>query len=203
MPRIRAANITEHKAMTRRQVLDAAYLILESSGYEGLTLGEVAAEIGIGRTTLYQYFAHRDDLLAALVEDLLPDVIERLVGSAPVASDYSNQLAELALKTVDFIASDPVLGLILHREVSKLSSEAQTRVLAAHAGLGQAFGQLYGRGVASGELVEMPVRLAGRFIEGLIMAAAKFLIESENAEEERAGIEASLVGMLLGGLKLQ
>ena len=80
MPRIRAGSIEEHKVLTRRQILEAARMLLAETGNGDLNLGDLAAVAGIGRTTLYEYFTDRDDLIASLVEDALPGVIAGLVG---------------------------------------------------------------------------------------------------------------------------
>ena len=76
MPRIRAASIDEHKALTKRALLDAAQALIRESGTADLPLGEIAIAAGVGRTTLYDYFDDRDDLIATLVEDELPGVVE-------------------------------------------------------------------------------------------------------------------------------
>ena len=47
MPRIRAANIEEHKELTRAQVLEAAERLFGEFGYEDVALGDVAAAVGI------------------------------------------------------------------------------------------------------------------------------------------------------------
>lgn len=72
MPRIKAATLAEHRANQRRAVLDAARDILVEVGGEALSLSDVAARVGLARSSLYQYFASRQDLLDALVEDLFP-----------------------------------------------------------------------------------------------------------------------------------
>ena len=63
MPRIRAETIAEHRALTRSQVLEAAKELIADLGSAEITLGEIASAVGIGRTTLYEYFADRDDVL--------------------------------------------------------------------------------------------------------------------------------------------
>ena len=59
---------------TRRELLDAATAVLTKDS--AASLAEVAAAAGVGRTTLHRYFATRDELVRALVEDAL-DRVER------------------------------------------------------------------------------------------------------------------------------
>lgn len=49
---------------TREALLQAFLKALFARGYEALTVGDVAAEANIGRSTFYEHFNGKDDLLA-------------------------------------------------------------------------------------------------------------------------------------------
>lgn len=200
MPRIRAANIEEHKELTRSQVLRSAEQLFGEFGYEDVSLGDVASAVGIGRTTLYDYFKDKEDLLATLVEETLPQSIDEMVATIPDGLSPRDRLAALSVKMVEFVATDPTLGLILHREVAKLSEEAQARVAVAHEGLSGEFVAIYRAGVMSGELKQLPFDLIGRLLQDLIMSAAKTLIDSPDPKKRRAEITDAMVDVLLGGM---
>lgn len=197
MPRIRAASIHEHKALTRQALLEAAYSLIDEAGTAEVSLGEVALSAGIGRTTLYDYFTDRDDLIAALVEDELPVVISELIGRVDRSLPIESQLAELAVKTVEFVATDPVYGVILHREVGKMSLEAQERIRASHSDLSATMAGLYARGVTEGLFDPLPPALAGRLIQDTIMSAARVLI---SGSADREAVTDGLRRFLLQGL---
>ena len=55
-------------------------------------------------------------MIATLVEEELPHVISELIESVPNTQSVDRRLADLAAVTVEFVASDPVFGVILHRE---------------------------------------------------------------------------------------
>jgi TetR/AcrR family transcriptional repressor of lfrA len=57
---------TPTRTRTRRAILDAAVTVLARD--PSASLGEIAAEAGVGRTTVHRYFAERATLIAALVE---------------------------------------------------------------------------------------------------------------------------------------
>jgi AcrR family transcriptional regulator len=132
MPRIRADTIDEHKAISRRALLGAAHRIIEEAGTADVPLGEIALLAGVGRTTFYEYFTDRDDVIAALVEDRLPQVIEDILASVPEDHPTAQRLAEVVTRTVEFVDTDRVLGVILHRELGRLGPEAQQRIAVAH-----------------------------------------------------------------------
>ncbi len=201
MPRIRAESIVEHKQMTRRQILEAAQELIEEVGSADISLGEVATAIGIGRTTLYEYFADRDDIIASLVEEELPGVVEAIISGVPNGLPAPEHLAEVAERTVRFVATDPVLGLILHREVGRLGPSAQQRIRVAHADLVAEVASIYARGVADGSLRSIPVDLAGRFIQDTVMSAARAVIAASHPETRLPEIVAAMRLFLLGGLR--
>jgi len=200
MPRIRATSIDEHKALTRGALLESAKDLIAQAGTAEVPLGEVALAAGVGRTTLYDYFTDRDDLIATLVEDELPGVVDDLIASSSKSGPAPARLSDLAVRIVEFVASDPVLGLILHREVGRMGLDAQQRIRAAHANLADAMVGLYYEGVASGDFRSMPPELAGRLIQDTIMSAARTVISSRDPQDLIEVVTEHLRQFLVGGL---
>lgn len=200
MPRIRAGTIAQHKEMTRRQILDAAQQLIAEVGSADIALGDISAEIGIGRTTLYEYFADLDDVIASLVEEELPAVVDGIISGIPAGMSAPDHLLEVAERTVRFVATDPVLGLILHREVGRLSAAAQHRIRVAHADLVSEVAAVYLSGVREGSLRQMPVDLVGRFIQDTIMSAARAVIAASDPAGRLSEIVVAMRTFLLGGL---
>lgn len=199
MPRIRADSIDEHKAMTRRALLDAARDLIDEAGTAEISLGELSLIAGVGRTTFYDYFADRDDVIASLVEDELPRVLNEVIASVPTDLSIPEQLAQLASKTVEFVASDRVFGVILHREVGKMGAEAQQRIADSHTDLSAEMARLYREGAAQGLFESLPPRLAGRLIQDTIMSGARTLIDAGPGADPR-DVTDGLERFLLGGL---
>ena len=198
MPKIRAASIDEHKELTRRALLESAYQVIADAGSAEVPLGEIALLAGVGRTTFYDYFDDREDVIAALVEEKLPDVIADLIASVPDELDSPERLVWLASKTVEFVATDQVLGVILHREVGRMGVEAQKRIERSHSQLAIELASIYQKGVDEGVFVEMPHYLAGRLIQDTIMSAARVLIDDET---RLTAVTEGVRSFLLGGLR--
>jgi AcrR family transcriptional regulator len=197
MPKIRAASIDEHKELIRSSLLAAAYRLIDEAGTAEVPLGEIALSAGVGRTTFYDYFDDRDDVIASLVEDKLPDVIADLIAQAPDGLDTAERLARLASLTVEFVATDRVFGVILHREAGRMGIDAQQRIRHSHSQLANELASIYMRGVSEGVFRAMPGYLAGRLIQDTIMSAARALIDDETRlSEVTQGVEAYLLGGL-------
>ena len=88
MPRIRAENIAEHKALVRAAILDAAVDALAERDFGAVSLGVIAEYASLPRSTLYDYFESREALVAALIEERIPPLINDwmalLGGTTPV-----------------------------------------------------------------------------------------------------------------------
>lgn len=72
MPRIQAATVAEHRANQRRAILDAARDILAQGGAQAPSLAAVARRTGLARSSIYQYFRSKDDLLDAVITEMFP-----------------------------------------------------------------------------------------------------------------------------------
>jgi len=200
MPRIRAGNIEEHKELTRRQILDAAQDLFSEHGYQDTSLGDIAAFIGIGRTTLYEYFKDKEDLLASLVDETLPEVFQEMATLLNPEDSFIDQLADLTVRLTEWVVTDPTLGLLLHREVPRLSDATQRRIGVAHEDLSKEYARIYRGGVMGGEMRAMPWDLAGRFVQDLVMSASKVLLDSEDPQERMREVCDSMVDFLKNGI---
>ena len=200
MPRIRAGNIEEHKELTRGQILDAAQDLFSEHGYQETSLGDIAAFVGIGRTTLYEYFKDKEDLLASLVDETLPQVFADMAEQLDGTASFIDQLAELTVRLTEWVVTDPTLGLLLHREVPRLSDTTQERIRVAHENLSKEYARIYRGGVMGGEMRALPWDLAGRFVQDLVMSASKVLLDSEDPQIRMREVCDSMVDFLKNGI---
>jgi AcrR family transcriptional regulator len=69
---------------TRRRIVEAARRLMGERGPESLTVSAVAHAAQINRTTAYQHFRTRDDLVRAVTEELLGEVGAYLERRRPI-----------------------------------------------------------------------------------------------------------------------
>jgi AcrR family transcriptional regulator len=201
MPRISAPSIDEHKQRTRRAILVQAQRLIAESGSAEISLGDLTSAAGIGRTTFYEYFADRDDVIASLVEEELPGVISDVMAGVSAPTNLG-RLVEIIEGTVEFVVDNPVLGLILHTEVPRLGLSAQERIRQAHSALSVETASLYMAGVEEGKLRRLDPQLAGRLIHDSIMSAARTVIGAEDPARRAPVIVEDLKSFLLSGLQV-
>lgn len=74
MPRNRAGTARSDKL---DEIIDAARVRLLDGGYGGLSIADIARELGLSQNAIYWYFATKDHVLVAAVERILHDVLDR------------------------------------------------------------------------------------------------------------------------------
>jgi AcrR family transcriptional regulator len=79
----RKVDATAH-ARRRDEFLDAAQRLIESKGYEQMSIQDVLDEVGTSRGALYHYFGSKQELLSAVVERFSEAVASFL---EPIAND--------------------------------------------------------------------------------------------------------------------
>ncbi|TDW91778.1 TetR/AcrR family transcriptional regulator [Kribbella sp. VKM Ac-2566] len=65
MPKLWNDSIATHRQAVREAILDATAALVAERGLTGITMAEVAHRAGVGRATLYKYFADVDSALTA------------------------------------------------------------------------------------------------------------------------------------------
>ena len=56
------------KELVRDQLIDIAARMFDEKGYANTGIGDIAQEIGLGRSAVYHYFRNKEEILTALVE---------------------------------------------------------------------------------------------------------------------------------------
>lgn len=110
---------------SRPQILAAARALIDADGWEKLTVRRLAAELGIGPTTLYHHVRDKQDLLLLLLNeyaaqlpapDLPDDPADRIVAAATAMHDALAgwPWAAEVLTTDGFVGllGDPALHLV-------------------------------------------------------------------------------------------
>lgn len=163
----------------RDAMLDAAREFIAEVGYAEMSHADITSMVGIGRTTFYEHFSSKEDLLVQLVRRDLPQTTQEILASVDAELPPDERLGQLAARMVEFVGTDH-LGLILHTEVPRLSPEAQRDIAESHEGLASEFANIYRAGVMQGMFTAYPPRFAGMMIEQIIMTGGKIVMNSDD-----------------------
>ena len=186
-------------AATRAALVTAARPLFADKGYAAVGTDEVARAAGVTRGALYHQFAGKEDLFAAVFEQVESELVDGL-GAGIAAADPTDPVAMLRADIEGWLAAcaEPEV----HRIV----------LIDAPAALGwerwREIGQRYGVGLVeaavqslidAGVLPEQPVRPLAHVLIGAIEEAALYAARADDRETATREVRAALVA-LVGGL---
>ena len=187
------------REQTRTALFDAALEEFARHGFRNTTHADIAAAVGIGRTTFYEYFESTEDLLVQMVEERMPVVVSEIVDAIAPELTPVDRMRELGIRTVEFVGLDH-LGLILHTESMRMSESSQRRIATAHAGLVGAFANIYSDGVAAGDFRDLPQRVAGQLMFQTVMGAGKAIMDGPDPKQHVHETAEIAIDFLIRGL---
>jgi AcrR family transcriptional regulator len=71
----------ERHGQTHEKILSAAMETVVTKGFSGLSMNKLAAQVGFTPGALYRYFEGKDELIAALVVDIVAEVGRHIAGA--------------------------------------------------------------------------------------------------------------------------
>ncbi len=89
------------RAERERQILKVAGQAFARGGYFSSSMDEIAELAGVSKPMLYAYFGSKEGLYVAYIERTGTELLERLVGAAPLQRD---PLARLEARIEEFLA---------------------------------------------------------------------------------------------------
>ncbi|MDH2427609.1 TetR/AcrR family transcriptional regulator [Sphaerisporangium sp. TRM90804] len=95
--------------LTRERIVEAAYVVLDREGYDGLSMRQVAAELGVAVSGLYAHVAGKDEVLRLMYERLF----EGHELPPPDPANWQEQVKDFA--------REGRRRLLLHRDMAKIS----------------------------------------------------------------------------------
>jgi AcrR family transcriptional regulator len=112
------------KERTRQALTEAAVAIVASEGIDALTADRIAADAGVSRRTLFNYFPRVEDVLTASIEQVTQDTV-----AAFVARPADEPLRESVAAVLAGLLDDPVFVQAFVLERAAEASPATRRFL--------------------------------------------------------------------------
>ena len=198
MPKINAATINEHKEQTRAALLDAGAAAFARSGLAGTSIGTLADDAGIARTTVYEYFPNKEAVLAALIAERVPPVVAQAIGDLPDVGP-ADRLSEILRRGFRLVAEFPVEATLMFRVSRELPKPERDQSWSVFDGIRDEMMRLCSAGIESGEFAAIdPTTLgtivADHFVGGIDELSVRNDEDAENIIETRINFLYSGLG---------
>src|SRR5699024_11121700 len=102
---------------SREQILAAALHLIETDGWQSLTIRRLAADLGIGTTTLYHHVRDREDLLVQLIGHVVAQIDRPELPTEP-----RERIVVVMTTARDTLAAMPWAAEVLDRKSTRLNS---------------------------------------------------------------------------------
>jgi AcrR family transcriptional regulator len=93
----------DEESAKRRQIIDGARTVFLTQGFDAASMNDIARAAGVSKGTLYVYFANKEELFEAIVEEECDAQAEGIFNLDPEDHDVGAVLTRLGIAYVKFL----------------------------------------------------------------------------------------------------
>ncbi|UWZ81722.1 TetR/AcrR family transcriptional regulator [Occallatibacter riparius] len=122
MPRKKTAkppgSYPAHRERQRRRILDAAWTLFDERGIDRVSMAEITSSSGVQPSTIYQYFANKDEIVWAVIADVMQKASARAQQSLEATPNALARITAL----LDFMADELVNNSVTVRFMAQFDA---------------------------------------------------------------------------------
>jgi AcrR family transcriptional regulator len=189
----------------RTEIIQAAFEVFSTRGYQAAGIADIAERLGIGHGTFYRYFKNKRDILDQVVDYGVERIVAALeIETAEPAStmaEFREQLRHIGERLFALLDAEPGLGSVVLLEATSIDEEMTQRIL----GLLETFGAMgtvfLQNGIDRGFLrQDLDALSLGRALTALTLPGLFAAVRGEAGPEERTRYIDAMVGLVCDGI---
>ena len=167
----------------RRAILDAVANLIIEKGFHETSMREIGIAAAIGKSTLYDYFPSKDDILIAYVAEEIHYITTQAEEIMAQKVSAPEKIRRIMLKQLEYMTANKPLYLRLSFEIQRLSFDSQQRIQQHRHAYQDMLCRLIEEGIQNGEFRPVNPLLA---IRGMFafMSSAVFTSRPTGSPEE-------------------
>ena len=118
----------EEQARRRKEIFHASVHLFLNKGFNETSMREIAEAAGIGKSTLYDYFPTKDDILLSFVEDELQRLTEKAQELTKQNVGAGEKLRQMMFAYMEYLATNEDFYMKLSTEVQRLAQNSLERI---------------------------------------------------------------------------
>ncbi len=191
--------LTDEEQMRRRhEIYGASLKLFLSKGFQETSMREIAEQAGMGKSSLYDYFGSKDEILVWGVQDEIQDLTAeaRRICALPLPAVV--RLRRVMKNHAEYLLASKEFFLKLSFEVQRLSLESQKRIQVARHEYQDTIRRIIDDGIREGAFRKVDSLLAARL---LIMAVTPTIVTSRPTGTPQKMLERAF-DIILTGIQL-
>jgi len=104
VPKIAAQTVAENRELRRNALIDAATRLIETRGSAKFSVADIAAQVGLSRSAVYEYYRSSADLVADVLVDELLTWTDLIVSAVTAAPDAQSKMATWIRTNLEYAA---------------------------------------------------------------------------------------------------
>jgi AcrR family transcriptional regulator len=174
---------------TRERIRLEAAALFRNKGFNGTSMADLAAEVGITKSSLYHHFPSKQALLSEIIE-LTVDRVTPLVREVAESDlPISERLRKaIALHTVEAIRDRDAVACFIE-EGRYLSPDFMANHISNRDRYEMLFHEMFEEGIASGDFVDQDVGVAVKAILGMCNSVVRWYRPSGRSSPEEIAEE--------------
>jgi AcrR family transcriptional regulator len=161
----------EEQQRRRKEIFDASAHLFLDNGFHETTMREIADAAGIGKSTLYDYFKSKDDIMISYFENELQQITDRAQEIMNQEQSIVEKLKKIMQMHLEYLVDNKNFYLKLTVEAQRLSIQSQQRIQTRRHAYQDMLRNLIEEGTRLGELRPVNPLLAARSIFTLLSTA--------------------------------
>lgn len=187
----------------RSQIIQAAMAVFAREGFHRARVEDIAAEAGVGKGTVYQYFSSKEELFREMFKASLGLYSDTLKGELARGKGAGEKLARVAEVSLDLMARGREVAKVMLENPGSISEDLKRWLFGTRQELIALVRGVMEEGIAAGEFRRVNPELAARVFLGAnhVVAAGLLFGEREALPAgEMSAIATALMDLFLHGV---
>lgn len=181
----------------RREIVAASVALFLANGFPETSMRAIAAAAGMGKSSLYDYFATKDDILLFIIEDIGTTLTDQVQAIAELNTTPEARLTQIMEMQLSYLQANDNLMWLLSAEAQRLKPESQQRIQERRYAFQDLVGSIIQEGITQNRFRPVNTRFAARL---LINSLVSVLYTTRPTGSTAAMLEEA-VGIFLHGIK--
>mgnify|MGYP005992158489 FL=1 len=144
----------------KAQIIDVSTELFREKGYHATSLDDIADRIGFTKPAIYYYFKSKEDILFAIVDEIVDSGLERMEAVAATDLSPTEKMHDLLAENTRVILENLDANSVFYNERGLLSAEREEAIRDREREYTRVARQIYIDGVEAGEFTDVDPAVA-------------------------------------------